>query len=70
MTKTLIIKNSQIEITFETDKEKIKRNLTKVYDVINKIADNCERRGIDTSKWFMNPEQLEKMKQNNNYNFL
>lgn len=70
MTKTLMIENSQIEITFETDKKKIKRNLTKFYDVINKIADNCEKKGIDTSSWFCTSEQIEEMKRNSNYNFL
>lgn len=70
MEKTLTIENSQIEVTFESDKEKIKRNLTKVYDVINKIADNCEKRGIDTSKWFIKAEEIERMKKDNNYNFL
>ena len=70
MKKELQIENSQIEVIFETDKEKIKRNLKKVYDVINNIASNCEKRGIDTSKWFIPNEKIEKMKKNKNYNFL
>ncbi len=70
MKKELQIENSQIEVIFETDKEKIKRNLKKVYDVINNIASNCEKKGIDTSKWFIPNEKIEKMKKNKNYNFL
>lgn len=70
MNRTFKIKNSEVEITFEKDENKIKRNLINVYDVINKIADNCEKRGIDTSSWFIKAEQLEKMKRDSNYNFL
>lgn len=70
MKKELQIENSQIEVIFETDKEKIKRNLKRVYDVINNIAANCEKKGIDTSKWFIPNEKIEKMKKNKNYNFL
>lgn len=51
--KNLTIGNSKIEVFFESDKEKIKINLIKLYDVINEIAENCEKKGIDTSKWFI-----------------
>lgn len=70
MKKELQIENSKIEVIFETDKEKIKRNLTKVYDIINDIANKCEKKGIDTSSWFINTEQLNEMKKSNSYNFL
>ncbi len=70
MKKTFKIENSHIEVTFESDKEKVKRNLTKLYDVINEIAKNCEKRGIDTSAWFLKTEQIEQMKKSGNYNFL
>lgn len=70
MKKTLFIEGSKIEVTFESDKEKIKMNLIKVYDVINKIAAKCEEKGIDTSSWFLKPEQIEEMKKDSKYNFL
>lgn len=70
MKKKLEIENSKIEVTFESDKEKIKKNLINVYDVINKIADSFEKRGLNTSDWFLNEEELEKMKISKNYNFL
>lgn len=70
MKKSFIIGNSEIEVTFEKDKEKIKNNLTKVYDIINKIADNCEKKGIDTSKWFLSQKDIEKMKKDGKYSFL
>ena len=70
MKKELKIENSKIEVIFESDKEKIKKNLINVYDVINKIADSFEKRGLNTSDWFLNEEELEQMKISKNYNFL
>ena len=70
MKKELQIENSKIEIIFESDKEKIKANLIRVYDLIKNIADNCNKKGIDTKSWFLNDKQINKMKKDSNYNFL
>ncbi len=70
MTKKLEIGNSKIEVFFEEDKEKIKTNLIKLYDTINLLADKFNRKGIDTSNWFLSQQDIEKMKQENKYTFL
>lgn len=70
MKQTLLIGNSKVEIFFESDKDNIKRNLIKVYDIINEIALECEERGIDTSSWFYSKEDIEKIKKDNNYDLL
>ncbi len=70
MTKKLEIGNSKIEVFFEEDKEKIKINLIKLYDTINLLADKFNRKGIDTSNWFLSQKDIEKMKQENKYTFL
>ncbi len=70
MTKKLEIGNSKIEVFFEEDKEKIKTNLIKLYDTINLLADKFNRKGIDTSSWFLSQQDIEKMKQENKYTFL
>lgn len=48
----------------------MRKQLTKIYDTINDIARDCERRGIDTSSWFYTEEEIEKMKQDPNYTFI
>ena len=70
MKRILLIDNSKIEVFFENDMEKIKRNLIQIYDLINEIADSCEECGIDTSNWFYTKEELEKLKKDSKYNFL
>ena len=70
MTKKLEIGNSKIEVFFEEDKKKIKTNLIKLYDTINLLADKFNRKGIDTSNWFLSQQDIEKMKQENKYTFL
>ena len=50
-----------------SDKE-LKRNLAKLYDVINKIAATLPDEV--TKDWFMTDEQLEKMKNNPKYRFI
>ena len=68
MKEEFTIENSQIEIIFKTDKTQIKHNLINIYNIINKIANNCKN--IDTTKWFYKIEDIEKMKQSGKYNFL
>lgn len=47
-----------------------RKQLRKIYDTINEIARNCEKRGIDTSDWFYTDEEIEKMKNNPRYTFI
>ena len=47
-----------------------KVEVTNLYDTINEIARNCERRGIDTSDWFYTDEEIEKMKKDPRYTFI
>lgn len=48
----------------------IKRTLTKIYDVINDIAHNAEKRGVDTSKWFYTDKQVAELKKDPKNRFL
>lgn len=47
-----------------------RKQLRKIYDTINKIARNCEKRGIDTSDWFYTDDEIEKMKKDPRYTFI
>ena len=47
-----------------------RKQLTKIYDTIHKIARDCEKRGIDTSTWFYTEEEIKKMKNNPRYTFI
>lgn len=47
-----------------------RKQLRKIYDTINEIARNCEKRGIDTSDWFYTDEEIEKMKNDPRYTFI
>lgn len=47
-----------------------RKQLRKIYDTINEIARNCEKRGIDTSDWFYTDEEIEKMKKDPRYTFI
>lgn len=55
---------TDIEVCVESipTEEQLKRNLTKIYDVVNSIARKAENRGIDTSKWFYTEQQLQLLK--------
>lgn len=44
--------------------------LIRLYDTVNSIAENCEKRGIDTSGWFYTFEDIEKMKTDSKYIFI
>ncbi len=48
----------------------LRKNLTNLYDIINDIARNCEKREIDTSNWFYTNEEIEKMKKDTKYTFI
>jgi len=47
-----------------------RKSLKNIYDTINKIARNCEQRGIDTSDWFYTKEELERLKEDPEYTFI
>lgn len=63
----VLLKNC-IKIENKLSDEELKRNLTKLYDVINKIAATLPEEV--TKDWFMTDEQLEKMKNNPKYRFI
>lgn len=44
--------------------EEKKKNLKKVYDVINKIARNHKAKGEDVSNWFYTKAEFEQIKKN------
>ena len=68
------IKLGQAQVEFHIDEipteEQVKNRLIKIYDTINKIATNAEKRGIDTSKWFYTPKQIKSMKERNKQLFI
>lgn len=47
-----------------------RKNLKNLYDVINKIARQCEERGQDTSSWFYTKTQVEELKKDPKNKFL
>ena len=51
-------------------KEGLRKNLIRMYDTVNKIAWELEKKGVDTSSWFYTPEQIQKMKESGKYNFI
>lgn len=57
----------KIENTDLTDEER-KRNLTQLYDVVNKIASKLPNEV--TESWFLTDEELQKMKESGKYRFL
>lgn len=62
------VKLGSTEINFyddaiPTSTEDKKKNIIKLYDTINNIADKAEKRGIDTSKWFYTDKQLKLLKE-------
>ena len=48
----------------------LRKCLTYIYYTINEIAEDCEKRGIDTSSWFYTDAEIEKMKNNPDYTFI
>ncbi len=63
--------NTKVEVIVpEMTVAQLRKNLTNLYDTINKIARNCEKRGIDTSDWFYTDEEIEKMKNDPRYTFI
>lgn len=63
--------NTKVEVIVpEMTVAQLRKNLTNLYDTINKIARNCEKRGIDTSGWFYTDEEIEKMKNDPNNIFI
>lgn len=52
------------------DKNKLKSNLSKVYDVINDIACKMEKNNCNCQSWFLTEKELRAMKQSGNYNFI
>ena len=53
----------------KTKIEKIK-NLTHLYDTVNKIANDLESKGIDTSFMFYTDKQIKSMQKDSKYNFI
>ena len=70
MTKKLNIENSEVEVTFENDKEKLKMNLISLYDKVNALAEIFDKKGIKTSEWFLSQQEINEMKLENKYTFL
>lgn len=70
--KKLRLGQTQVEVCIETIPTEIqlKQYLTKIYDVVNNIAVQAEKRGIDTSNWFYTDEEIEKMKKDPLIKFL
>lgn len=70
--KQLEIGNTKIEVCIENKptEEQVKKRLTQVYDVINEIARNAEKRGVDTLSWFYTEKQLNTLKLNEKNHFI
>ena len=63
--------NSVIEIyTSELSIEEQKKNLINLYQIINEISDNQEKKGINTSDWFYTQQELQEMRKSGQYKFL
>lgn len=60
---TVIVHIPQMTVAQKRERLKI------IYDTINEIARDCERRGIDTSDWFYTSEEI-KMKKDPRYTFI
>ncbi len=70
--KAIKLGQTKIEICREnipTVEEK-RNHLIKIYDVVNDIARNAEKRGIDTTKWFYTEKQLKQLKQDTSNEFI
>lgn len=62
------LENSVVEIERSiASKEEIKKNLIELYDVVNEIAEEQRRKGVDTSDWFYTEQELESIKNDPSY---
>lgn len=63
--KELKIGQSVIEVCVESipTEDQIRNYLINIYDVVNNIATKAEKRGVDTSKWFYTPKQIQQLKE-------
>lgn len=62
------LENSVVEIERSiASKEEIKKNLIELYDVVNEIAEEQRRKGVDTSDWFYTAQELESIKNDPSY---
>ena len=62
------LENSVVEIERSiASKEEIKKNLIELYDVVNEIAEEQRKKGVDTSDWFYTEQELESIKNNPSY---
>lgn len=63
---------SQIEVCIEIipTEDQVKKYLTNIYDVVNNIAANAEKRGIDTSRWFYSTKQIQLLKESPDNKFI
>ena len=70
--KELTLGQAKVEVCIESipTEDQIKKQLTKIYDVVNNIARKAENRGVDTSKWFYNNKQVQLLKADPNNNFI
>lgn len=68
------VKIGQTQIEFHIDNvptdEQLKKRLIKIYDAINEISVDAEKRGVDTSKWFYTSKQIKSMKETNSQLFI
>lgn len=65
--KTIKSGNATIEIYSNITQEEKKKNLIETYRIINKIADEEQKRGIKTNDWFYTQQELEDIEKSGNY---
>ena len=68
--KKLTIGKAKVEIHSSVTPEESKKNLIKLYDVINEIADRKREQGINVDDWFYSQEELEEIKRSKSVNLL
>lgn len=52
------------------DQKAKKKKLKSMYDTFNLLHRNCKQKGINIDDWFYTPEELEKLKKSNEYEFI
>lgn len=63
--------NTDIEIySSDISEEEQKNNLSNLYNVINKIADNQRNTGNNVDNWFYKEKEINNMKKSNTYKFI
>ena len=70
LVKTIQKGKTKIEIYSNFTPEEKKRNLIKLHDKINEIADKKRAEGINVDSWFYTEEQLNEIIASGNYNLL